>query len=95
MPYEWLSVAFAVVASRGIEPHEVMQVLYGTRRRPVAMVHPGGLTFVDIWGRTRAGRPLIVTTRPADGSGRDSAIVGAREMTAAERREYESWETTR
>jgi len=39
-------------------------------------------------GSTRAGRPLIVTVRLAGGS------RGARDMSDAEREEFESWETS-
>jgi hypothetical protein len=92
VPYEWLSTAFAVLVLRGIEPYEVMQVLSGARRRPVPVRSPVGLPMLNICGRTRAGRPLIVTVRLAGGF--DMEIAGARDMSDAEREEFESWETS-
>lgn len=94
MPYEWLPTAFAVLVLAGIEPHEVMQVLYGANRRPVPVVDSvTGLRALNIWGRTAAGRPMVVTVRLA--AGFHMRIVGARDMTVAERKEYERWETSR
>ena len=94
MPYEWLQTAFAVLALFDIEPHEVMQVLYGSNRRPVPAVDPAtGLRMLTIWGRTRSRRALIVTVKQAGGY--DILILGARDMTASERKEYEQWEITR
>jgi hypothetical protein len=93
MPYEWLEVAFAVIARRGIEPYEVLQVLYGRRRRPVPVRSREGLMLLNIWGRTGSGRLLIVTVRPIREF--DAAIVGAREMSVKEREEFEAWELSR
>ncbi len=91
MPYQWLATAFAVIAASGIEPYEVLQVLWATRRRPVPVRSPEGLVFLNIWGRTKAGRPLIVTVRRIGGF--DAVILGGREMNAPEREEFEAWET--
>jgi hypothetical protein len=44
-----------------------------------------------VWGRTRAGRHLIVVLRATEVS-HDWLIVGAREMTAAQAAEYDRWE---
>lgn len=93
MPYEWLYAAFAVLAQRGIEPYEVLQVLHGQRRRPVPVRSSEGLALLNIWGRTTVGRPLIITVRPIRRF--DAAIVGAREMSAKEREEFEAWELSR
>jgi hypothetical protein len=76
----------------GLEPHEVMQVLEpGQRRWP----RPGssnttGVRVLTIWGRTRAGRPLIVALRHQQGL--DWLIVGARTMQPKELDEFEEWE---
>lgn len=94
VPYEWLPVALAVIARRGIEPYEVMQVLGALRRRPVRAVTPEGLVMLTIWGRTDAGRPLIVTVRLAGSGGFSAMIVGARDMSDEERKEFQGWETT-
>jgi hypothetical protein len=93
VPYEWLPTAFVVLALRGVQEHEVLQVLYGQQRRPVPMRDLAGVPVLNIWGRTKAGRPLIVTVRPV--SGFDSQIVGAPDMTDAEREEFQTWESGR
>ncbi|RZU48847.1 hypothetical protein EV385_0576 [Krasilnikovia cinnamomea] len=68
-------------------------MLYGGHRRPVLVRHPHGVVLLSIWGRTQAGRLLIVTVRPVGGF--DSQIVGARDLTSDEREEFESWENSR
>ena len=93
MPYEWLHAALAAIGERGIGPDEVLQVLFGSRRRPVPVRSAVGLAFVNIWGRTAAGRPLVVTVRRLDGF--DARIVGARDMSAEEKGEFEAWEANR
>ena len=93
MPYEWLNAALAAIGVRGIGPDEVLQVLFGSRRRPVPVRSTVGLAFVNVWGRTEAGRPWIVTVRRLDGF--DALIVGARDMSAAEKGEFEAGETNR
>jgi hypothetical protein len=92
MPYEWLPTTFTVLIARGIEPYEVLQVLYGVRRCPVPVHDSHGLMLLNVWGRTKAGRPLVVTVRPAGGF--DAEIVGARDMADDERKEFESWESS-
>lgn len=92
VPYEWES--WSLAALKGIEPHEVRHVLEDTPRRwPRPAVGPDGLEVLTIWGRTRAGRSLIVAVRHADG--RTWKIIGAREMTASELAEFSRWEGTR
>jgi len=93
VPYEWLNAALAAIGVRGIGPDEVLQALFGSRRRPVPVRSPVGLTFVNVWGRTDSGRPLIVTVRRLDGF--DALIVGARDMSAEEKGEFEAWEINR
>jgi hypothetical protein len=89
VPYQWLHAAFGVIATRGIEPYEVMQALYGSQRRVLPAFSPEGLSVLSVWGRTKAGRSLIVVVRRLDGF--DSLIVGAREMNASERKEFQTW----
>jgi hypothetical protein len=92
VPYEWLPTAFTVLVLAGIEPYEVMQVLNGDGRRPVPVVDPAtGLRLLNIYGRTSGGRLLVVTVRLAGGF--VMRIVGARDMTVRERKEYERWES--
>lgn len=71
-----------------------MQVLGALRRRPVRAVGPEGLVVLTVWGRTDTGRPLIVTARLTGGGGFSAVIVGAREMSDEERKEFQVWETT-
>jgi hypothetical protein len=89
--YEWLEIGLQRL--RGIEPHEVMQVLTSKTRRPVPATGPDGHMVLTIWGRTTAGRPLIVGTRRL--SQWDRQIIGAREMHPNEIAEFEAWEATR
>jgi uncharacterized DUF497 family protein len=91
VPYEWLTAAFADIAKHGIQEYEVLQVLGSQRRLVKPMRHSSGLQVLAIYGRTGAGRLLVVFVRRI---GRfDSAIIGAREVPAAEREEFESWES--
>ncbi|WP_147138071.1 hypothetical protein [Stackebrandtia albiflava] len=86
MPYEWLAGAMERLA--GVEPHEVLQVLGARWRRPVPAAGP--MRLLTVWGRTRAGRPLIVVLRhEAD---LDYLIVAARQMTDTEAAEHARWE---
>ena len=76
-----------------IEPAEVMQVLAADQRLPV----PGtarGVRVLAIFGRTRAGRPLMVLVR-VDRGGFDHLIVGVRELTGEELAMVERWEEER
>ncbi|MBT8226797.1 MAG: hypothetical protein HKP61_17230 [Dactylosporangium sp.] len=93
MPYRWLQIAFGVIATRGIEPHEVIQVLSSGHRRIVPAHTPEGIPLRSIWGRTATGRALIVVVRPVEGF--DSVIIGARELSATQGEEFEAWENGR
>lgn len=92
MPYEWEDWALRALA--GIEPYEVRQVLEAKRRWPRGGVdHSTGLRVLTVWGRTLAGRPLIVAVyHLAEFTWK---IVGAREMTPAELAEFARWEEMR
>lgn len=90
MGYEWLEAGLQ--ALRGIEPHEVVQVLSSRRRWPRAAVGPDGHPVLTIWGRTQAGRALVVVTRRL--SRWDWQIIGARDLTVQEQSEFEAWEGT-
>lgn len=93
VPYEWFPAALAVVAGRGIEPYEVMQVLNTPGWLPVPARSPDGLSVLTIWGRTTAGRPLIVAVRLL--GGRSAMILGARDMDPGERERLETWEKSK
>ena len=76
---------------RTIRPHEVYEVLANARRWPRPAIS-GGLPALTIWGRTLAGRPLIVAGRLVGQLNQE--IIGARIMTDAEVAEFEAWEAT-
>jgi hypothetical protein len=88
--YEWVPLLLARL--RGIAPHEVMQVLEDERPRwPRPALASRGIPVLAIWGRTRAGRRLIVVLRPTKVS-HDWLIIGAMEMAAAQVAEFDRWE---
>ncbi|HEX6970047.1 MAG TPA: hypothetical protein VF174_14730 [Micromonosporaceae bacterium] len=92
MPYEWEE--WALRALVGVEPFEVRQVLDAPRRWPRAATDPtSGLRLLTVWGRTRAGRGLVVALYHGDGF--SWRIVGARAMTERELAEFARWEETR
>jgi hypothetical protein len=87
--YEWLGQALERL--EGIEPHEVVQVLRSTRRWPrTATSSTTSIQVLTIWGRTPAGRPLIVAVRPVGEW--VWQIVGARMLRPVELTEFEQWE---
>jgi hypothetical protein len=92
VPYEWEE--WGLRSLLGIEPYEVRQVLDGKTRWPRAATDPSTrLRVVTIWGRTTAGRPLIVGVRQVEGF--NWKILGAREMASTELAEFARWEETR
>jgi hypothetical protein len=86
--YSW--TGWSLSGLRGIEPFEVLQVLYAERRWPQRAHGPSGTTVLTIWARTRSGRPLIVAVRRV--GEREWLIVGARDMYASERVDFVRWE---
>lgn len=90
MGYEWQG--WALDALRGIEPHEVMQVLAAKRRWARPATSEYGLQLVTVWGRTSTGRALIVAVRQV--SAWDWQILGARDLRPEELDELEQWEAT-
>lgn len=92
MVWEWLPGAMDSLVE--IEPYEVMQVVHAERRWPRLGVKDfTGLPVLTVWGRTRAGRPLMVASRSLGGL--DRQIVAVRELRPAELAEFEKWEATR
>ncbi|GGK28172.1 hypothetical protein GCM10010124_21000 [Pilimelia terevasa] len=89
MGYDWLPAALESL--RGVQPHEVTQVLAAPRRMPVAAIS-GGVRIITVAGRTLTGRALIVAVRRIDDF--DQLILGARELTPAETARFEQWEAT-
>jgi hypothetical protein len=91
--YEWLDAGLRSL--RDLEPYEVMQVIFSERRRPIPATNPDGRRVLTIWGRTAAGRPVIVMIRPLPGSQWDWQILGADAMTKEQIALHEAWEATR
>jgi hypothetical protein len=75
-----------------MEPYEVRQVLDAARRWPRPGADRAGFRVLTVWGRTRAGRPLIVAVYYVHGF--VWKIIGARDMTGAELAEFDRWEQT-
>ena len=76
----------------GIEPHEVRQALEAKRRWPLPAADSTGTSVLTIWGRTLAGRALVVAVYHV--SRFTWKIVGARDMTDGELAEFVQWEET-
>jgi hypothetical protein len=90
VPYEWDD--WAVAALFGIEPYEVWQALEAKRRWPRQATGATGSPVLTVWGRTVAGRPLIVAIYRITAFA--WKIIGAREMTDEELIEFSRWEET-
>jgi hypothetical protein len=91
VPYEWDDWALAALA--GVEPYEVQQLLDAKRRWPRRATSATGVPVLTVWGRTAAGRPLIVAVYHV--AGITWKIIGARAMTDGELIEFSRWEETR
>lgn len=91
MPYEWEDWALAALV--GIEPFEVWQALDAKRRWARRAMSATGVAVLTVWGRTVAGRPLIVAVYHV--AGFTWKIIGAREMGETELTEFSRWEETR
>nr|BFE64483.1 hypothetical protein GCM10020063_090090 [Dactylosporangium thailandense] len=87
MPYRWWPATLAALS--GIDPLEALEALNADRRLPRAG-EALGLPVLSVWARTKAGRPLIVVLRHEGGL--EWLIVGALDMTPAQRAEFEEWE---
>lgn len=88
MGFVWME--WALRGLRGVEPHEVHQVLSGRRRPVPASEAIVGIKVMTFWGRTTSGRPLIVAARHVGQW--DWMLIGARDMTSEEISEFERWE---
>ena len=89
MVYRW--VPLALDSLRGIEPHEVHQTLGAKRRLPVPGVS-GGVRVLAVFGRTHAGRLLMVLIHLGDDF--DHHITGARDATPDESIMFVAWEAS-
>jgi hypothetical protein len=88
---EWDGGALDWIARNGLEPGEVLQVLYGRKWPRVAVIREG-LRMLTLWGRTRADRGILLAVRPMPGHPLDAWIVNARAMNTAELTELAEWE---
>jgi hypothetical protein len=86
--YEWVREVLDKL--QGVEPHEVVQALSASPRWPRSAITLDGLRVLTVWGRTRAGRPLMVGLRHKDEW--TWWIVGARELSPDEVAELENGE---
>ncbi|WP_327140285.1 hypothetical protein [Nocardia sp. NBC_01327] len=97
MGYYWLHRALRMAAELGLSPADIDDVVYGRRRK---VVPAGGhdVTALTFWGRTRAGRAVIVWTRrlPADDDEAsaltDHQIIGITDMTPPQLKTFTEWE---
>lgn len=88
--YRWLHGLLAILTD--VEPYEVLQAIYATRRQLKPVHGPHGIPCYRIYARTDTGRPLVVTLRKEGGF--DSRILDARPMTDDEHTQFAAWERT-
>lgn len=88
--YEWARKRLGP----GIHPDEALEVVAGFHpRRPMWGTSDNGVAIFTIWGRTFAGRPLIVGV---DKVGQfQQMLVSAREMTPEQLADFVMWEVSR
>jgi hypothetical protein len=87
--YRWIPAVLA--ALKGIEPYEVIQALTAFRRLPVAGRAGHSVPVVGIFGRTWAGRLLLIVVRLVPDS-LDQEIAAVRDATSEEVAMFERWE---
>jgi hypothetical protein len=92
--FRWAGGVLDWLAQRGIEGFEVQQVLQSGMGWPRQGHTPVG-AVLTVWGRSRAGRALLVVLWPEQDTPPDSYITGARELTADEEAELRRWEAAR
>jgi hypothetical protein len=73
------------IAAHGVSPGDVEEVVYARPR----LVGRGRDQTTLVWGRTAAGRHLLVVLA-ADHSGSTSFVVTARDMTAREKAAFKA-----
>lgn len=93
MGSEWYDWARKRLAP-GIHPDEALEVLAGFYpRRPVWGRAPHGVAILTVWGRTFAGRPLIVGVHKV--SRFEQMVVSAVKMTPEQLADFVMWEVSR
>ncbi|NKY87945.1 hypothetical protein [Nocardia veterana] len=102
MEYAWWIGIHSFLARAEVAPWEVMEVLYSSRRWARPARTREGLPVTTVWGRTEAGRPLVVMLRPLPSPPRVPAaatdtweILMAAQMRPHQLEEYTAWEANR
>ncbi|WP_405176998.1 hypothetical protein OG225_21370 [Nocardia sp. NBC_01377] len=95
MQYEWWYGAREHLRRAGVEPWEVMEVLYSPTRWPRPARTPENLPVLTVWGRTEEGRPIVVLLRQPPSAPGTWEVVMAAPMRPLQLREYEAWEAQR
>ncbi|MEV6071889.1 hypothetical protein AB0L82_35570 [Nocardia sp. NPDC052001] len=89
MGYYWTQKARTMAAALGLTPADVTDVLYSAAK----LIMPGtdaGKPVLLLWGRTSAGRPVIIALRPDDDDeDEDTAIVDYLIRSVYDMRAYE------
>ncbi|QLY28653.1 hypothetical protein [Nocardia huaxiensis] len=92
MPYEWLPWLSARLAEVGLTADEVVEALESRYRWPRMSTSKTGLRVLQVWARTRDGKPIIVALRELGAL--DWQIIGAKPMTESQDiADFEEWES--
>lgn len=92
--YEWWIGAYELLDRSGVEPWEVMEVLYSPQRWPRTATGREGLPIPTVWGRTGDGRALVVVLRWLRADSRWQILL-ALPMRPRQLAEYTAWEANR
>lgn len=95
MEYEWHASSEPLLQHFQIATWEVMEVLFSPRRWPRPATTRQGLPVLTVWGRTDAGRPLVVVLRQPRSYPECWQILMASPMGTHQLAEFTAWEATR
>jgi hypothetical protein len=93
--YEWWIGARPFLDRAGVEPWEVMEVLYSPGRWPRPAMTKEELPVLTVWGRTDEGRPLVVMLRRLRSYRDGWQILMASPMGPRQLEEFTAWEADR
>ncbi|MEC3918235.1 hypothetical protein [Nocardia sp. CDC160] len=94
MPYEWLPWLAARLTQAGLTHAEIIEALDSQRRWPRMSTSKDGLRVLQVWARTKAGKPIIIALRAMGGL--NWQIIGAKPMTNPQDiADFEEWESQR
>ncbi|GAB2558983.1 hypothetical protein [Nocardia heshunensis] len=88
MGYYWTQKARTMAAALGITPADVTDILYSATKLVVSGTDDGKPVLL-FWGRTRTGRPMIVTLRPDEDDDDDTGIADYLIRSVYDMRTYE------